>query len=159
MITYHLCALGFSISLVRVVLCVPPLDIFNIPEPLHWLARGQHCQTIPRLPALDRRPVHPRLGPGHGETQFALAHAPGHMYTARASVQRKWRAHPDLNQGPADLQSAALTTELCTHAQRVVAFSLLAFSAGSASHGLSRCFAILHILYRRCFWQMASLRS
>ena len=27
----------------------------------------------------------------------------------------KWnmRAHPDLNQGPADLQSAALTTELC----------------------------------------------
>ena len=26
------------------------------------------------------------------------------------------RAHPDLNQGPADLQSAALTTELCTHA-------------------------------------------
>ena len=28
---------------------------------------------------------------------------------------RKWRAaHPGLNQGPADLQSAALTTELCT---------------------------------------------
>ena len=26
----------------------------------------------------------------------------------------QWRAHPDLNQGPADLQSAALTTELCT---------------------------------------------
>ena len=25
------------------------------------------------------------------------------------------RAHPDLNQGPADLQSAALATELCTH--------------------------------------------
>ena len=24
------------------------------------------------------------------------------------------RAHPDLNQGPADLQSAALTAELCT---------------------------------------------
>ena len=28
------------------------------------------------------------------------------------------RAHPDLSQGPADLQSAALTTELCTHAVR-----------------------------------------
>ena len=28
------------------------------------------------------------------------------------------RAHPDLNQGPADLQSAALTTELCTHSCR-----------------------------------------
>ena len=26
----------------------------------------------------------------------------------------RMRAHPDLNQGPADLQSAALTTELCT---------------------------------------------
>ena len=33
---------------------------------------------------------------------------------------RLWRkrAHPDLNQGPADLQSAALTTELCTHMTR-----------------------------------------
>ena len=27
---------------------------------------------------------------------------------------KRKRAHPDLNQGPADLQSAALTTELCT---------------------------------------------
>ena len=27
----------------------------------------------------------------------------------------KIRAHPELNQGPADLQSAALTTELYTH--------------------------------------------
>ena len=27
----------------------------------------------------------------------------------------KERAHPDLNQGPADLRSAALTTELCAH--------------------------------------------
>ena len=30
----------------------------------------------------------------------------------------KKRAHPDLNQGPADLQSAALTTELCTRLAR-----------------------------------------
>ena len=29
--------------------------------------------------------------------------------------KKEKRAHPDLNQGPADLQSAALTTELCTH--------------------------------------------
>ena len=29
------------------------------------------------------------------------------------------RAHPDLNQGPADLQSATLTTELCTHVEEV----------------------------------------
>ena len=33
-----------------------------------------------------------------------------------ACVQK--RAHPDLNQGPADLQSAALTTELCTRCAR-----------------------------------------
>ena len=34
----------------------------------------------------------------------------------RAKAVRDYhkRAHPDLNQGPADLQSAALTTELCT---------------------------------------------
>ena len=31
---------------------------------------------------------------------------------AKANAQR---ASPDLNQGPADLQSAALATELCTH--------------------------------------------
>ena len=31
------------------------------------------------------------------------------------SQHKTRRAHPDLNQGPADLQSAALTTELCTH--------------------------------------------
>ena len=28
------------------------------------------------------------------------------------------RAYPDLNQGPADLQSAALTTELYTHVDK-----------------------------------------
>ena len=38
--------------------------------------------------------------------------------TKRSAAALLWygvtRAHPDLNQGPADLQSAALTTELCT---------------------------------------------
>ena len=33
------------------------------------------------------------------------------------SINNNLKAHPDLNQGPADLQSAALTTELCTHAK------------------------------------------
>ena len=37
------------------------------------------------------------------------------------SLQSATRAHPDLNQGPADLQSAALTTELCTHLQALAA--------------------------------------
>ena len=36
-------------------------------------------------------------------------------HCGRPSGARRKSAHPDLNQGPADLQSAALTTELCTH--------------------------------------------
>ena len=39
--------------------------------------------------------------------------SPGMPRCADSSTKK--RAHPDLNQGPADLQSAALTTELCTH--------------------------------------------
>jgi hypothetical protein len=38
----------------------------------------------------------------------------------------KKRAHPDLNQGPADLQSAALTTELCTHVVDTANFAMAA---------------------------------
>jgi hypothetical protein len=41
------------------------------------------------------------------------------------TVYRK-RAHPDLNQGPADLQSAALTTELCTHVVDIANFAMAA---------------------------------
>ena len=37
--------------------------------------------------------------------------------TSNSSIHHPKRAHPDLNQGPADLQSAALTTELCTHCE------------------------------------------
>ena len=48
-----------------------------------------------------------KLGPGNGEPQLEATHG-------RGQEDRK-RAHPDLSQGPADLQSAALTTELCTH--------------------------------------------
>ena len=47
-----------------------------------------------------------------------------HCYVARIKVvdseikkSGKIRADPDLNQGPADLQSAAPTTELCTQLQ------------------------------------------
>ena len=40
---------------------------------------------------------------------FSLASLPSTMATSNGK-----RAHPDLNQGPADLRSAALTTELCT---------------------------------------------
>ena len=46
-----------------------------------------------------------RRDSGHAMAMLAVG-------SERASHRR---AHPDLNQGPADLQSAALTTELCTH--------------------------------------------
>ena len=48
------------------------------------------------------------------------------------------RAHPDLNQGPADLQSAALATELCTLChqrlsfERIVLLAPVAFLMSSA---------------------------
>ena len=38
--------------------------------------------------------------------------------TGRLAAKSKMRAHPELNQGPADLQSAALTTELYTRGRR-----------------------------------------
>ena len=40
--------------------------------------------------------------------------SPSAAYGLFADAEARNRAHPDLNQGPADLQSAALTTELCT---------------------------------------------
>ena len=43
------------------------------------------------------------------------------------------RAHPDLNQGPADLQSAALTTQLCTQAAHLVDHSLVLVGLDSKS--------------------------
>ena len=49
---------------------------------------------------------------------------------------RAQRAHPDLNQGPADLQSAALTTELCT--QMSVEVELLKFGVSGGVPGLER---------------------
>ena len=48
-------------------------------------------------------------------------------------IENRWeRAHPDLNQGPADLQSAVLTTELCTPAISLAHASTSA--AGGAKH-------------------------
>ena len=52
-----------------------------------------------------------RRDSGHAMAMLAVG-------SERASHRR---AHPDLNQGPADLQSAALTTELCTQMLTCVA--------------------------------------
>ena len=48
------------------------------------------------------------------------------------------RAHPDLNQGPADLQSAALTTELCTQFA-MLSCEVAAMSALSAQSCSTYC--------------------
>ena len=45
----------------------------------------------------------------------AIHMRPLDLAATHADTEDKQRAHPELNQGPADLQSAALTTELCTH--------------------------------------------
>ena len=57
---------------------------------------------------------------GHGDMQGLDSSSPALSRVFGVdqvtSIHRpRERAHPDLNQGPADLQSAALTTELCTH--------------------------------------------
>ena len=51
--------------------------------------------------------------------QFSLTHCfDFRVPCSQMECRVQKRAHPDLNQGPADLQSAALTTELCTQLQR-----------------------------------------
>ena len=51
--------------------------------------------------------------------QFSLTHCfDFSVPCSQMECRVQKRAHPDLNQGPADLQSAALTTELCTQLQR-----------------------------------------
>ena len=42
-------------------------------------------------------------------------HSPTPSECRTDSCTSLWRAHPDLIQGPADLHSSALATELCTH--------------------------------------------
>ena len=55
----------------------------------------------------------------------SLTH-PGRHNNEATSINSR-RAHPHLNQGPADLQSAALTTELCTHVKHPI-LALVKFS-------------------------------
>ena len=66
--------------------------------------------------------------------------------TGRQSKSQK-RAYPDLNQGPADLQSAALTTELYTHVQQQRATMQRLHRAAAHHRAASRdeplCFSLL----------------
>ena len=55
------------------------------------------------------------LGEGGGRASHVTVPQMRVTGARRQTAENQARAHPDLNQGPADLQSAALTTELCTH--------------------------------------------
>ena len=86
-------------------------------------------EPTPTAPAGRRPIVSPRWpwwqAPRHEASMDGPEHQ-GRMATCKrkhhtqppqicAPAQEGTRAHPDLSQGPADLQSTALTTELCTH--------------------------------------------
>ena len=69
-----------------------------------------------------REPWRSHLGLGRvmrcqaeGQNALLPLRGQGLEVVSRDSLETlRGRAHPDLNQGPADLQSAALPTELCT---------------------------------------------
>ena len=78
---------------------------------------------------------------GHGDMQgFDSSSSAFGYFELPMHLQRPWlrhaketficknclqRAHPDLNQGPADLQSAALTTERCTRCGFLCIYSVI----------------------------------
>ena len=68
-------------------------------------------QTIPLCVVAFPGFVQKKTGPSH---LTGCGNSPARLYLAFSSNLLP-RAHPDLSQGPADLRSAALTTELCTH--------------------------------------------
>ena len=65
-----------------------------------WLAAGSSSMTLVKGSNVPVSTTLRRLG--------------AHSFIILRPCTRCWRAHPDLNQGAADLQSAALATELCT---------------------------------------------
>ena len=60
----------------------------------------------------ERKDINQATAPHSGTAWLSLL-----LLTKWLCSETRKRAHPDLNQGPADLQSAALTTELCTQCQ------------------------------------------
>ena len=73
---------------------------------------------VARYP-LCAKPTARGLEPLRAEPNGFLVHHLNHSVTlSQKRCETRSRAHPDLNQGPADLQSAALTTELWKQLQR-----------------------------------------
>ena len=86
-----------------------------------WLAVA-HASVVSDLAHQSHRCGHSRapLGgrPEAGRAAYRRLWKKRSLLQQRSAAALLWygvtRAHPDMNQGPADLQSAALTTELCT---------------------------------------------
>ena len=95
----------------QIILKTCTLDQTGLPNAKRDLPRA-------RNPEVER--IHTPRPPAHANAPRAPAQS---LSPSLASVcvsldilsAQERRAHPDLNQGPADLQSAALATELCTH--------------------------------------------
>ena len=89
--------------------------------PRIWFAI--HSRRNPRVLALLPVPSG-RVFPVNGRRRTGRSEQGSHV---------GMRAHPDLNQGPADLQSAALTTGLCTHWCVLLLTALCADACSNAS--------------------------
>ena len=77
-------------------------NMYLLPE-LSWLG----CEAV-------NLKVRSSSLPGSVMSRIALITLPSGLIIHAHQGSVGMRAHPDLNQGPADLQSAALTIELCT---------------------------------------------
>ena len=107
-------------------------------------------------------PGHPSCDQGKKTQQAARPHTclPQYVCTKKDVAHRHRmgrhdrRAYPDLNQGPADLQPAPLTIELCTHVDKLEMLGCLPLCARS-SHG-SAIWAARHVRLsgarRKAFW-------
>jgi hypothetical protein len=80
----------------------------------HRPGREKECLSLSLEPSCQKRIVVLRVALALYRRQ-RTSPSPAKDKNHVRGTDLKRRAHPDLNQGPADLQSAALTTELCTH--------------------------------------------
>ena len=89
---------------------IPEVRVLRI----HGVPPTALCGSCTTARGLCHKNPPPKLLQRHGCTKRRAQRSSTPMSIARAWRELCKRAHPDLNQGPADLQSAALTTELCT---------------------------------------------
>ena len=92
---------------------------------MRYAAWRGNMYLLPSLSWLEREAVNLKVRSssllGSVMSRIALITLPSGLIIHAHQCSVGMRAHPDLNQGPADLQSAALTTELCTQMLTCVA--------------------------------------